>query len=151
MGLIFTHGLITRITRALSFTLLTKKPKSQVSTITIKVTNNKSSHDNKRHFNSSCISFFSSLKYSDAKRHYLQRNPHTPLRPVKRGVTRSMRPAAGLGGPPLTWSTVAVRAAIVTFAQSAVQNVLDVLYYQVDGHKVICSSGNNHICILLCW
>jgi len=45
-----------------------------------------------------------------------------------------MRPAAGLGGPPLTWSTVAVGAAVVALAQSAVQNVLDVLDYQVDGH-----------------
>lgn len=54
-----------------------------------------------------------SLKYRDANRHYLQRNPHTPLRPVKRGVMRSMRPAAGLRRPPLTWSAVAIHAAIV--------------------------------------
>lgn len=46
----------------------------------------------------------------------------------------SVRPTARLGGPPLPWSAVAVRAAVVTFAWSAVQNVLDVLYYQVDGH-----------------
>lgn len=81
----------------------------------MKVPINKSSH-NKRHFNSLCISFFSSLKYSDANRHYLQRNPDTPLRPVKRGVTGSMGPAAGLGGPPLAWSGVAVRAAVLALA-----------------------------------
>ncbi|TNN81518.1 hypothetical protein EYF80_008290 [Liparis tanakae] len=65
----------------------------------------------------------------NAKRHYLQRTP-----PACEGVARSMRPAAGLGGPPLTWSTVAVGAAVVALAQSAVQNVLDVLDYQIDGH-----------------
>lgn len=64
------------------------------STITMKETNHESSHNNKRHFHFFCISFSSSLKYSDANRHYLQHNPHTPLRCVKRGAMRSMRPAA---------------------------------------------------------
>lgn len=72
----------------------------------MKVPNNKSSH-NKRHFKSFRISFSPLLN---------TRMPTgiiysaTPPRPVKRGVTRSMRPAAGLRGPPR--STVAVRAAV---------------------------------------
>lgn len=84
----------------------------------MKVTNNKSSHNNnnnnKRHFFFFFLHLF--LKYRDANRHYLQHNPHTPLRLVKRSVMKSMGPAAGLGGPPLTWSAVAVRAVVVTLA-----------------------------------
>lgn len=98
----------------------------------MKVTNNKSSHNNKRHF----IIFLHlfSLKYRNAKRHYLQRNHHTTLHPTKRSVRRSVGPAAGLRSPPLTRSVVAVHAAAVSLAWSTVQNVLDVLHYQVDGH-----------------
>ncbi|KAF3858681.1 hypothetical protein F7725_011882 [Dissostichus mawsoni] len=58
--------------------------------------------------------------------------PH-PSPPRERGATRSMGPAAGLRGPPLTGGNVAVRAAVVALAWSAVHNVLDMLYYQVDG------------------
>lgn len=95
----------------------------------MKVTS-KSSH-NKRHFNYFCIAFLlntvmpAGIIYSA--------NP-TPLRPVKRGVTWSMGPAAGFGGPSLTWSAMAVHAAVMPLVQPAIQNVLDVLYYQVDGH-----------------
>ena len=59
---------------------------------------------------------------------------HTPLSPEERGVTRSMWPAARLGRPSLPWRRVAVGAAVVPFGQTAVQNVLDVLDNQVDGH-----------------
>lgn len=45
-----------------------------------------------------------------------------------------MGPAAGLGGPPLARSAVAVQAAVLALVRSAGQNVLNVLYYQVDGH-----------------
>lgn len=46
-----------------------------------------------------------------------------------------MGTAAGLGGPSLPGCAVAVCAAVVVaLGQSAVQNVLDVLHYQVDGH-----------------
>ena len=57
-----------------------------------------------------------------------------PLSPEKRGVTRSMWPTARLGRPSLPWWHVAVGAAVVPFGQTAVQNVLDVLDNQVDGH-----------------
>lgn len=67
------------------------------------------------------------LKY----RHYLQHHPHTPP-PL--GPGRSVGPAAGLGGPPLARGAVSVHVAVLTLVQSAVQNVLNVLYYQVDGH-----------------
>lgn len=50
-----------------------------------------------------------------------------------RSETGSVRAAAGLGGPSLTRSAVAVHAAVVTL-YSTVQNVLDVLNYQVNGH-----------------
>lgn len=81
---------------------------------------------------------FFSLKYRNANnRHYLQHphpsNKHSPPRLMRRSVTGSVRPAAGLGGPSLTRSAVAVHAAVVTL-YSTVQNVLDVLNYQVNGH-----------------
>lgn len=47
---------------------------------------------------------------------------------------RSVGPAAGLGGPMLAWTAVAVGVAGLTLVQSAIQNVLNVLHYQVDGH-----------------
>lgn len=46
----------------------------------------------------------------------------------------SVRAAAGLGRPPLPRSAESVHAAVVTLVWSTVQNVLDVLHYQVDGH-----------------
>lgn len=52
---------------------------------------------------------------------------------MRRSVTGSVRPAAGLGGTSLTRSAVAVHAAVVTL-YSTVQNVLNVLNYQVNGH-----------------
>lgn len=60
--------------------------------------------------------------------------PHSPLRPVRRSVMRLVRPAARLGAPSLTRSAVAIHAAVVTLVYPTVQNVLDVLNYQVNGH-----------------
>lgn len=132
---------------------LTCSEKSKSKFNKYKEINNKSSHwNNKRHFISFCNFFFLFLNTVLPTGIYLQRNSsHTPLRSVKRGATRSMRPAAWFRGPPLPRSAVAINAAVVALAESAIQNVLDVLYYQVYGHKVVCSSWDNHICIFFCW
>lgn len=53
---------------------------------------------------------------------------------MKRGVTASVRAAARLRGPPLPGGAVSVREAVLTLGLSTVQNVLDVLDDQVDGH-----------------
>lgn len=52
---------------------------------------------------------------------------------MRRSVMGSVRPAAGLRGPSLARSAVAVHAAVLTLYPT-VQNVLDVLNYQVNGH-----------------
>lgn len=133
MGSILTHGLVTRITTSLllswpNYGFQVQQWKyliTRVVVIIIVIII--------RHFFLHLF-FFPLLKYSDSNRHYLQRNNHTLLWPVKRGVMRLMWSAARLWGPPLTVSAVPVHAAIVMLGKTTVQNVLDVLHYQVDGH-----------------
>jgi hypothetical protein len=116
-----------------------------------------SSHHRRPHYNKGnscnyvCIAFAPSsslsllLKYIDVDKYYLQKWPlptqklsrahthtHTPLPGERSGS--SMWPAARLRGPSLPRRRVAVGAAVVAFGQTAVQNVLDVLDDQVDGH-----------------
>lgn len=82
-------------------------------------------------------------------RHFIYSvKPHPPLR---RGcvVVWSMWPATRLGRPSLPWRAVAVHTAVVSLAQASVENVLDVLDDEVDGHQVIGSTWNDHISILL--
>lgn len=114
--------------KSISFSL---RRKSKSLPITTKICHK--NNINKRHFSRGFFFFFCISSFLNTGIIY-STTPHPYRSPLRSSASRSVGPAAGLGGPPLARSAVSVHEAVLTLVHSTVQNILNVLYYQVDGH-----------------